>query len=145
MYMESSYPLFVKCVYDGKENRNLCGKKVKLEECVTQLLSLNQSEWICKYTNKWINKIIISSGTFSSTATSTEDNDNNNNDNDDDDDDDDDYVYTVSVQITSYNLRTWEPVGWFVLFQIRKSFECEPHQDSSLCFQDGQIILLGLS
>ena len=40
--------------------------------------------------NKWINKIVISSGTFSSTATSDEDNDNNNNyDNDDDDDDDD--------------------------------------------------------
>ena len=44
--------------------------------------------------NKWINKIIISSCTFPSTATSTEDNDNNNNDNNDDDDDDNnDYYY----------------------------------------------------
>ena len=43
-----------------------------------------------KWMNKWRNKIVISSGTFSSTATSAEDNDNNNNYNNDDDDDDDD-------------------------------------------------------
>ena len=59
--------------------------------------------------NKWINKSIIFSGTFSSTATSTEDNDNNNNDNNDDDDDDDDdddchysYLTPLVVSVVTY-------------------------------------------
>ena len=33
---------------DGKENSNLWEKKVELEGFITQLLSLNKSEWICK-------------------------------------------------------------------------------------------------
>ena len=45
----------------------------------------------CRLKSEWINKIIISSFTFSSTATSTDDNDNNHDH--DDDDDDDDYYY----------------------------------------------------
>ena len=49
------------------------------------------------------------------------------------------------VQLTSYNLSTQKLFGGFVLFLIRQSFEFEPQQDSPLCFQDGRLILLGLS
>ena len=52
--------------------------------------------------NKWINKIIISSCTFPSTATSTEDNDNNNNDNNDDDDDYYSYLTPLVVSVVTY-------------------------------------------
>ena len=61
-------------------------------------------------------------------------------------------IYTLSVQLvassryrSSCNLSSRERVGGFVLFLIGQSFESEPHQDSPLCFQDGQLILLGLS
>ena len=49
------------------------------------------------------------------------------------------------LQVTSRNLSSREPVGGFLLFLKGQYFESEPHQDSSLCFQDGQLILLGLS
>ena len=47
--------------------------------------------------------------------------------------------------VTSCSLSSRQPVGGFVLFLIGQSFESEPHQDSPQCFQDGQLILLGLS
>ena len=36
----------------------------------------------------------------------------------------------------------WRACFQAILFLIRQSFESEPHQDSPLCFQGGQIILL---
>ena len=54
---------------DGRENRNLGEKKVKLERCITQLLFPKQNKKAkCRLKikiNEWINKIIVSSGTFS--------------------------------------------------------------------------------
>ena len=47
------------------------------------------------------------------------------------------------VQVTSGKCR--EPVGGFIRFLMRQSFESEPRQDSRLCSQDGPLILLGLS
>ena len=93
---------------DGRANRNLGEKKIKLKRCIAQLLFPKQNKKAkCRLKSEWINKIIISSCTFSSTATSTEDNDNNDNNDDDDDDDDDDdchysYLTPLVVSVVTY-------------------------------------------
>ena len=93
---------------DGRENRNLGEKKIKLERCIAQLLFPKQNKKAkCRLKTEWINKIIISSCTFSCTATSTEDNDNNDDDDDDDDDDDNDcyyysYLTPLVVSVVTY-------------------------------------------
>ena len=67
-------------------------KEINLKWCITQLLFPEQNKKAkCRLKSERINKIIISSCTFSSIATSTEDNDNND---DDDNDDDNDYYYS---------------------------------------------------
>ena len=61
-------------------------------------------------------------------------------------------MHNLSVQLVAspgtspvHYLSSQEPVGGLELFLIGQSFESEPHQDSPLCFQVGQLILLGLS
>ena len=88
---------------DGKENGNLAEKEINLKWCVTQLLFPEQNKTAkCRLKSEWINKIIISSGTFTSTATSTEDNDNNNTDNNDDDHHHYSYLTPLVVSVVTY-------------------------------------------
>ena len=61
-------------------------------------------------------------------------------------------MHNLSVQLVAspgtspvHNLSSREPVGGFELFLKGQSFKSESHQDSPLCFQIGQLILLGLS